>query len=64
MKLPHELEPGYAESVRRFNALRQRELDAERYRYHAGQAERLRRTMSKLVEHHEKEAQKLLEGNA
>ncbi len=42
---------------------RRRELDTERYRYHAGQAERLRRTMTELVEHHEAEAEKLLEGD-
>ena len=40
---------------------RRRELDALRYQYHAGQAERLKRTMSQLVEHHLHEAQKLLE---
>ncbi len=41
---------------------RRRDLDAERYRYHAGQAERLKRTMSELVEHHEAEARRLVEG--
>jgi len=38
------------------------EKDAERYEYHAGQAERLRRTMTELVEHHEAEARRLVEG--
>ena len=49
-------------SVRRDRELKRRAMDAERYRYHAGQAERLRRTMTQLVEHHENEAQKLLKG--
>ncbi len=39
---------------------RRRVLNTERYEYHAGQAERLRRTMTELVEHHEAEAEKLL----
>ena len=43
---------------------RRRDLDAQRYRYHAGQAERLRRTMTDIVEHHEKAAEKLLEGES
>ncbi len=41
---------------------RRRALDTERYEYHAGQAERLRRTMTELVEHHEAEARRLVEG--
>lgn len=49
-------------SVRRERERRRRELDTERYRYHAGQAERLRTTMSLLVEHHEAEARRLVEG--
>ena len=49
-------------SVRRDRELKRQELDAERYRWHAGQAERLKRTMSQLVAHHENEAQKLLKG--
>ncbi len=43
---------------------RRREIDAERYEYHAGQAERLRRTMTELVERHEAEARKLIERGA
>jgi hypothetical protein len=39
---------------------RRRDLNTERYEYHAGQAERLRRTMTELVEKHERQAQKLL----
>ena len=49
-------------SVRRDRELKRQELDAERYRWHAGQAERLKRTMSELVEHHEAEARRLVEG--
>ena len=41
---------------------RRRALDTERYEYHAGQAKRLRTTMTQLVEHHERAAEKLLEG--
>ncbi len=40
---------------------RRRDLDALRYEYHRAQAGRLRRTMTELVEHHEAEAEKLLE---
>ena len=41
---------------------RRRTLRAEWYAYHVGQAERLRRTMTALVERHEAEALKLIEG--
>jgi len=57
-----EREELWEASARRDRERRRRELDAERYHYHAGQAERLRRTMTELVEHHEAEAEKLLEG--
>ncbi len=53
----------YAESVRRYHARRRQEIRAEWYAYHADQAERLRRSMTVLVEHHETQAMKLLEGN-
>jgi len=56
-----EREDLWQTSVRQDRERRRRELDAERYRFHADQAERLRRTMTQLVEHHEKEAKKLLE---
>jgi hypothetical protein len=39
---------------------RRRVLNALRYEFHAGQAERLRRTMTELVEKHERAAEKLL----
>jgi hypothetical protein len=59
---PDDLEPGYVESVRLYNARRRRELDAERYCFHADQAERLRRTMTDLVERHERQTRRILEG--
>ncbi len=46
----------------RDHELKRRELDALRYRWHAGQAERLRLTMTDLITHHENEARKLMEG--
>jgi len=49
-------------SAARDRELKRQELDAERYRWHAGQAERLRETMTELVEHHERAAEQLLEG--
>jgi len=51
-------------SVARDAQRKRQELDAERYRWHAGQAERLRRTMTELVGHHERAAEKLLEGES
>ncbi len=59
---PDELEPGYLESVRRFNARRRAENRAAWRQYHRGQAERLRRNLQDLITHHETEAEKLLEG--
>ncbi|MEJ7872824.1 MAG: hypothetical protein WKF67_11255 [Rubrobacteraceae bacterium] len=55
-----EREEIWEASVRRDRERRRRQLEAERYRFHADQAERLRRTMTGLVEHHEREARKLL----
>ncbi len=60
---PDELEPSYAESVRTYNATRTAENRAAWSDYHKGQAKRLRRVMTALVEHHERQANKLLEGN-
>ncbi len=57
-----EREAMWAASAERDRERRRRDLDAERYRWHAGQAERLKRTMSELVEHHEAEARRLVEG--
>lgn len=60
---PDELEPSYAESVRRYNAAREAERRAAWSDYHRVHAERLRRTLGRLIEHHETQATKLLEGN-
>lgn len=43
-----EREELWESSVRRDRERRQRQLDAECYRYHADQAERLRRAMTSL----------------
>lgn len=61
---PDESDPGYVESVRRYNAKRRRENAARWYAYHADQAERLRRTMEPLIAFHEARAAALLEGEA
>ncbi len=57
MKHPdlEELSPSYLESVRRFNARRRRELDAERYCYHAGVAE----SHARISEDYERRAEEL-----
>ena len=50
----------WAESVRCHAEQQRRELEAKRHEYHAGQAERLRRTLVSLVSYHEAEAEKYL----
>ncbi len=45
-------------SVRHFRATRQEEMRAAWEAFHAGQAERLRRTMEPLIAHHVAEARK------
>ncbi len=49
-------------SVRRDRERKRRAMDTLRLQYHIGQSKRLKRTMMDLIEHHENEAQKLLEG--
>ena len=49
-------------SVRRDQERKRQELNALRVEYHAGQAKRLRLTMTDLIAHHERAAEKLLEG--
>jgi hypothetical protein len=52
----------YAESVRRFNERKRRQIRAHQwYGWHCDQAERHRRTLAALIAHHEGEAEKLLE---
>ncbi len=58
---PDEIEPGYVESVRRYNAQRRREIRAAWYGWHLDQAERHRRTLGELVSFHEAQAAKMME---
>jgi hypothetical protein len=58
---PDEIEPGYAESVRRYNSRRREELRAAWCAYHEGQAERHRIVLEDLIRHHEEQAAKLIE---
>lgn len=55
---PDEIEPGYVESVRRFNARREQEMRAAWCEYHEGHAARLGHTLGALVGHHEAEAER------
>ena len=56
-----ELEPGYIESVRRYNARRREEMRAAWYEYHQGQAARHRAVLETLIARHEGEAAKLMD---
>ena len=56
---PDELEPGYIESVRRYNARRHEEMRAAWCEYHQGQAARHRAVLEDLVARHEEQAAKL-----
>lgn len=49
-------------SLRQDGERRRRDLHAERYRFHADQAQRLRRVLENLIAHHETQTEKLLEG--
>jgi hypothetical protein len=51
-------------SVARDQQRKRQELNALRLSYHRGQAKRLRLTMTDLITHHERAAEKLLEGEA
>jgi hypothetical protein len=55
---PDELEAGYIESVRRYNARRREEMRAARVEYHRGQAVRLRVALEALIERHEEQAER------
>jgi hypothetical protein len=59
---PDEIEPSYAESVRRYKTRLQEERRAARVEYHRGQAIRLRAVLEALIESHETQAAKLCEG--
>src|SRR5829696_6209486 len=52
-----ELEPSYAESVRRYNARRADEMRAAWCEYHLEQAARHRAVLEALIAHHETRAQ-------
>jgi hypothetical protein len=55
---PDEVEPGYVESVRRFNARRREEIRAAWCEHHQGQAARLRAVLEELVAGHEEQAER------
>jgi uncharacterized protein with PIN domain len=55
-----ELEPGYVESVRRFNARVRAENRAAWSEFHRGQAQRHRAVLEALIARHEAEAEKLM----
>jgi hypothetical protein len=54
-----ENEELWKESVRAYTAKRNAEMRAEWRRYHAAQAEVLRRTLEGLISHHEQQSAKL-----
>jgi len=56
-----ELEPGYIESVRRYNARRREEMRAAWCEYHQGQAARHRAVLETLIARHEGEAEKFMD---
>jgi hypothetical protein len=53
-----EFDPGYMESVRRYNARRREEMRAEWCEHHRGQAVRLRAVLEELIADHEEQAEK------
>jgi len=59
-----EREALWAASEARDRELKRRAMDAERYHWHTGQAQRLKETMTKLIARHETQARKILEGEA
>jgi len=56
---PEELEPGYVESVQRFNARRREENRAAWCEYHRQQAARHRGILEALINYHERRAMEL-----
>ena len=61
---PDELEPGYVESVRRYNARIHEENRQAWAAFHEGHAARLRANLEALIARHETRAQELLKGEA
>lgn len=58
-----EREEAWKASVRAYNASKEAERRAAWATYHVGQASRLRRVMTNLVEHHENKARQLSSEN-
>ena len=54
----------WMETVKAYNERARRQMSAEWYGWHCDQAERHRRTLERLIAHHEGEAQKLMEDDA
>ena len=61
---PDELEPGYVESGRRYNARIHEENRQAWAAFHEGHAARLRANLEELIAHHTMQAQKLAKGDA
>ena len=61
---PDELEPGYLESVRRYNEERRRENIAAWHSFHLDQAERIERAAAALVASHRARAEALEEAGS
>ncbi len=59
-----EREALWAASEARDRERKRRAMDAERYHWHTGQAQRLKETMTELIARHETQARKILEGEA
>ena len=55
---PNELDPGYMESVRQYNARREAELKAAWCEHHEVQAARLRVVLEELIADHEQRAER------
>ena len=59
-----EREELWKESVRAYEEKRRQELDLQRYKYHRGQAARLRAALGSLIREHEQNAEKYLSKGA
>jgi predicted solute-binding protein len=60
-KDPEEDHQFWQESVRRYSARRDEENRLAWHQYHRDQAERHRRTLNNLIEHHQTQAAKLMQ---
>ena len=59
---PDEREEAWKASVRAYDEKRRQLARLEWHAFHCGQAERHRATLQALIEHHEEQAAKLMEG--